>query len=573
MQEEFEHALTLPGVCLALIHREGIVMAVSTAVERDLGYSAESLVGAHFAALLPNMAPAVDGIRDDSGRVRIGEGLTGEIPSANGEIRKVEVQIGAQHSKVLDQSVIVVTFRTLERGTVPDPVDPRGAGRDPVTALPAVPTLMSHLSRWLDVRSRGSAQCAVIAFDIQDFQSINADFGRAFGDALLEAVALRARNGLRSEDLVVRDHSDEFLVFMPNVGAGRDLKAVVARFHASLNGNYHLNGRTVAVRFALGVAMAPQDGNTADSMLESAQQALRVAKQRAMRWPVYCESLGLGVVSGVRDLRRLLRGGPTRGDLLMVAQPIVGLNGAVSLVGAEALLRWRRGPDMAYESVGPYLGMMQSQKDLSALDAWVAKTGAEAVRSLEMVRAGRVLNLNATGQNLPALAKLLMERLAGDLTGICVELTEHRLVQCNQSSVRALQSIRDHGGLVALDDFGTGYSSLAYLQSLPLDEIKVDRAFTARLDSPDGVIRQQGRGLLRTIKFLADTLKLRLIVEGVETVEQLRVLQDFEIHYAQGFLFGAAQPIAEFCEWQKGAAFGDTVQAAFAGDRQPRPAA
>jgi len=413
------------------------------------------------------------------------------------------------------------------------------AYHNPVTGLPNRAEFRQSLPALL--KNAGSLVVAIV--DIQGFGRINDSRGRAYGDALLRLVG-DALAGVASNAFVAHPESDAFLVAYP---AGPD-NAIQASdrldtfLHTLGQLPFVVDNETVYLGLSAGIALAPLHGDDGESLERHALAALAEGKQRRLRVLPFNEDMR-GRAARRLELERDLRRAIDNEEFVLHYQP--KFDGATQrLLGAEALLRWRR-TDGTLVSPADFIPVLEETGLIVAVGRWVLRRALlDATRWRDRHPSIRIaVNLSArelrSADFIEAYGAILGPH-AGDQP-IDIEVTESLLMDDVEHSTHLLDRLRDLGCRVAIDDFGTGYSSLNYLARLPADEIKIDQSFIALLaQSPETM------GLVTNIITLAHSLSLQVVAEGVEEEEQAKQLRLLRCDAVQGFFYGRPMPAADF---------------------------
>jgi diguanylate cyclase (GGDEF)-like protein len=409
------------------------------------------------------------------------------------------------------------------------------ATHDPLTGLANRSLLSDRLIRAVaSVRREGAL--AVLFVDLDSFKLINDSYGHHAGDDLLRQVAARLQHATRPQDTVARFAGDEFVVLCEGLHTELPGFVVAERILHALSPPFHLRLGLVTVTASVGVALceasdlarADEDDHAAwtdaEALLQAADTAMFAAKVKGPgRYEVYSDALHSQARERL-ELTEALRRALPAGDLLLHYQPLADLDtGAV--VGLEALTRLQL-PDGAVRPAADFIDLAEDIGLIVEIDRWALATAAE--QAAAWARAGHPLPrlaVNASASRLadPRLVTDVVAALARvpESFELCLEITEHAIMDRRDHVIPVLRQLHDLGVLIALDDFGTGHSSLAYLQQFPVDVIKLDRSFLAPVEGQAPDDRLIG-GLLE----LAGTLDLAVVVEGIETIEQLRRLRD-----------------------------------------------
>ncbi|KAA6183469.1 EAL domain-containing protein [Thiohalocapsa marina] len=427
------------------------------------------------------------------------------------------------------------------------------AYHDTLTALPNRVLGQQQLAHALAAASRQCAGLAVLSLDLEKFKDVNDSHGHAVGDRLLQAVARRLTQTLRSEDHVWRLSGDEFMVIVANLpatNAASQASAVCHRLLAHLVAPYDLGSVQLAPHFAVGVAVYPRDGREAETLMRNANTALRAAKESGQHG--YClfePSLGAALNQYVAT-REALQTALEQDGLELHYQPQVDLRSG-QVLGVEALLRCRQQGDELMVP-GAFIGAAEESGLIVPMGRWVLR---EACRQTAAWQAAGLkdltmaVNLSAVQFRHPELMTDVFDALAGNgLDPGCLELelTESLLLQNAALVQQTVRSWKARGIRLAIDDFGTGYSSLAYLKHFKVDKLKIDRSFII-----DILQDEQARAIVQAMIQMARSLDLRTIAEGVEAVslaEQLRIMGCDE---AQGFLYARPLPAQALFAWMQ----------------------
>ncbi len=420
------------------------------------------------------------------------------------------------------------------------------ATRDALTGLPNRNLLIDRVNHAILAAARSRGRLALLVFDLDRFKLVNDSLGHRAGDALLRAVAERLSNTLRREDTLARTGGDEFVLLWDGLKAAQDAAAVAQRILGILARPFVVEGRSLSVSASIGIGVYPDDGRDFSELLKNADAALHHAKETGRGGFRFSSpelnAKALERLTMLNDLRRAL----ARGELVMRFQPVVRGRGA-SLVGAEALVRWRH-PERGLLGPEAFIPIAEESGLIRALGEWTLQRALSQAGAWQRSLPGRPwISLNVSAHELAdgdAFVARLREALrAADVEGgrIELEVTERVLLANLPANIETLRRIGELGVRVAIDDFGTGYSSLAYLRRLPIDKLKIDRSFLRELESSrdDAVIVQ-------TIAAMARSLGLHVAAEGVESEGQLARLLALGCEEWQGHLHSGPLEAAEF---------------------------
>ena len=411
--------------------------------------------------------------------------------------------------------------------------------QDPLTGLANRTLLLDRLGQALD-RSRGSGSTVAVLFlDLDRFKVVNDSMGHDAGDQLLIAVAERIQRTLRPQDTAARCGGDEFIILCEDINGPSDAVAVAERVLAALSAPVSLLGQQLVISASVGIALANAHNDDAAGLLRDADSAMYEAKGRGpARWSLFDHRMRERAVARL-ELENDLRYAIQHGELDLHYQPNVRLSDE-GVVGMEALVRWEH-PERGSLPPAEFIALAEETGLILPLGAWVIETACRQLAdwiNRGCVGAGDLyISVNLSPHQLSHSG--LVNHIAGVLmmTGLsprslCLEVTESALLDDLHGARRVLERLRRLGVRIALDDFGTGYSSLSYLQMLPVDILKLDRSFIARL-SPDPRDRAVVAGMID----LAHALDITVVAEGVETEQQLAELRKLDCDLVQGFHF------------------------------------
>ena len=415
-----------------------------------------------------------------------------------------------------------------------------GASHDPLTGLANRVELLVQLEAATRRSARRRDSCAVLFVDLDDFKIVNDSLGHSAGDELLCAVATRLRQFARTEECVARLGGDEFVVVLEGLDSPEAAITASSRLADVFNAPFLLRNHELALTASIGVVVDAQrtDGDV-ESILRDADLAMYEAKGSPSRRTWVFEPDIRNRATDRLELTNALRHATANGELRLLYQPIFE-TATGTIVATEALLRWHR-PDGTIVEPLDFIPVAESSGAIIEIGNWVIRTAAADLATGTDL--DRSVTVNVSPIQLRDVGFATTTRAAVEAVGLAperviLEITESALVEPDPTVDQNLEALRRAGFPMAIDDFGTGYSSLAYLTRLAVDWIKIDRMFVNDLggERPDQV-------LVRTILRMADELGLKVIAEGVETPEQLAILQSLGCHAVQGFLL--ARPAAD----------------------------
>ena len=407
---------------------------------------------------------------------------------------------------------------------------------DPLTDLPNRSLFQEKLDTALSFSRRGR-QFALHCLDLDRFKDINDTLGHPIGDRLLCVVAQRLVESVRDTDVVARLGGDEFAIIQNAISSPMEATQLAARVIDVVSEPVEIEGHQILVGASGGLAFGPEDGACAEQLLKNADMALYRAKSEGRG---VCRLFHPEMDAKMQrrramelDLRRAL----PEGQLVLFYQPVVGAL-TREIVGFEALLRWQH-PANGLIPPGEFIPLAEETGMIVPIGEWVLKEAC-ATAARWPIRASVSVNVSARqfeGSSLiPSITSALScSGLEPDRLEI--EITETVLMQETDAASTILYKLRDLGIRIALDDFGTGYSSLSYLTRFPFDRIKIDQSLVRELGN-----KSDSMAIVHAVANLGDSLGMAITAEGVESREQLEVLQRAGCTELQGYFFGRPMP-------------------------------
>ena len=408
---------------------------------------------------------------------------------------------------------------------------------DPLTGLPNRVALQSLLSQELANAERNKAMAAILFIDLDRFKQANDTHGHAFGDRLLIQAANRIRNHVREDDVVARIGGDEFTVILSEVKTTREAASVARKLIQSLSRRFEVEGQTIYTGASVGIAMYPDDGTGGAELLKMADTAMYRAKSAGRsrfafyEEPMNAESKRRSLLDG--ELRNALE----RRELVLHYQPQIDLKTG-ALCGVEALVRWQH-PTRGLLFPKDFVDYAEEIGLIPQIGAWVMMEACLQYQRWheEGVRVPRV-SVNVSNGQLPRsnfvpTVRQLLNSIKVPAGALEIEVTESMLIEGGKPAMEALNQLATDGVLIAIDDFGTGYSSFSYLKTMPARVLKLDMSFLvdAKLDNDAGKI-------VAAIINMAHALQKEVVAEGIERVDQLKLLKTLGCERGQGYLFG-----------------------------------
>ena len=419
------------------------------------------------------------------------------------------------------------------------------AYHDRLTDLPNRAWLYQRLEQLIVTEQKQRAPFTLLHLDIEHYRDVNEALGHQQGDALLRLIGPRLSESVGDSGTVARIGSDEFAVVLPAADADAAVgycEQIISAFARP----FELSDLAVELQASIGIALYPGHGDDADSLMRRADMAVRAAKKSGTEFAFPAQDSEQGMVRRftlTRDLRRAIE----NDELVLYCQPKLDIASG-TICSAEMLARWNHS-ELGAISPTEFVAIAERTGLIKPLTYWVVKEATRHLHDFEQAGLDLPLAVNLSVRNLHD------PKLTERITGLCttwgvtparlqLEITESAIMEDHDGARDVLVRLHDLGFELHIDDFGTGYSSLAYLQSLPVDAIKVDQSFVRKMR-----INEDSRTIARSTIDLAHNLGLKAIAEGVEDQPTLNLLAEMGCDMAQGFYIARPMPVRDFYEW------------------------
>ncbi|MEO9227599.1 MAG: EAL domain-containing protein [Devosia sp.] len=453
---------------------------------------------------------------------------------ARGEYDKTVVEFGTrtiqmQHHPMKDGG-FVSTHEDITEQCQQEARIQHLARHDALTELPNRAQFLDEMAASEALIERGE-MAAVLCIDLDHFKSVNDTLGHALGDKVLKQASARLWGTTRETDILARLGGDEFSLLLKPIDKPGDAAAIAERIVKTMSAPFIIDGHQVSIGASVGIALAPQDGETTDVLMKNADMALYRAKSEGRSTYHFFEKDMDAAIQKRRMIEAGLRAALALNELRVVFQPLIGLK-ENRVTCLEALLRWTHNG----EAISPaeFIPIAEETGLIVPIGEWVLREACEAA-VLWPVKVRVAVNLSP----VQFKNKRLFETVHGILastglppTRLELEITESLLLTDNEQTLQTLHRLRAIGIRISMDDFGTGYSSLSYLRAFPFDKIKIDRSFMRDLDT-----RGDSLAIIKAVIGLGHSLGMSTTAEGVETEEQLAAVREQGCNEVQGFLF------------------------------------
>jgi diguanylate cyclase (GGDEF)-like protein/PAS domain S-box-containing protein len=531
------------GDAIVTVDADGIVVSANPATAALFGYPLPHLQGLPFATLVPGAGGAgeADGLARLAGMPSDGC----ELDGIDARAQPFPVALSVSPVELPGERLYVCILRDLTEQHRSQAHIHRLAHHDSLTGLENRAALGMRLEQQLAQARRSNLPLAVLFIDLDHFKKINDSLGHQAGDLLLVGASARMKDLLRDVDTLARLGGDEFIIVLGGPLTPDSVSSVAVRLVESLQQPYYLNGITAHSGASVGVALFPDDGEDADTLVRHADMAMYAAKREGRgNFQFFSPAMNAATHEHLM-LENRMWAALEHGGFEVHLQAQVALDTG-RVIGAEALLRWHD-PELGNVDPSRFIPIAEESGLILPLGDWVLARAMALLAEWQHEGLGGLrlaVNLSARQFGGGALLSRLDQLLAQhriDPSLMELEITETAAMRDPENTRTLLRQLRARGFKLAIDDFGTGYSSLAYLKLFAIDRIKIDRGFVKDIehDPNDAAIVGATIGL-------AHSLGLSVVAEGVETQFQRGFLRDKHSDEAQGYLFGRPMPAREF---------------------------
>ncbi len=409
------------------------------------------------------------------------------------------------------------------------------ATTDPLTLLPNRRVLADRLAHGILTADRHiNAAFALIFIDLDRFKNVNDSLGHGVGDQMLKLAAQRISDATRKGDTVARLGGDEFAVVLERLQKPEDAGQVAQKIIDAVAAPYFVNGHTLNISCSIGISVFPADAGDAVELLRNADLAMYAAKEHGRHsYQYFSPSLNAKVLERV-TLERALRDALAQKQFEIYYQPKFSYHTG-QMAGVEALLRWHH-PQQGLISPGRFIPIAEETRLILVIGDWVLRSACEQLVKWQgrlQVEMSLAVNISVVqiDANLVKTVSAALQDSGLEARFLEIEITENVLLRNVDETIEILRQLSDLGVRIAIDDFGTGYSSLSYLRYFKLDTIKIDQSFVGNMST-----HENDAAIVRAIIALAHSMKMRVVAEGVETLEQKNALGEMGCDTWQGYL-------------------------------------
>ena len=441
----------------------------------------------------------------------------------------------------------VIVFRDVSAARAMALQTTYSAHHDFLTGLPNRMLLNDRINQAIALALRHKKHVAVLFLDLDGFKHINDSLGHPTGDKLLQSVARRLVNCVRTADTVSRQGGDEFVVLLSEVERSEDAALSARRILQAVAEAHSFDQHDLHITTCIGVSVYPDDGLDAETLIKNADTAMYQAKENGRQsFQFFKPAMNVRAVER-QSIEESLRRALERREFAVHYQPKINLKTG-EITGAEALLRWTH-PTRGSVSPAQFIPVAEDCGLIVPIGNWVLREACRQARAwmdAGLPLASMAVNISSMefrNENFLAGVFAVLKNTSLDPRSLEVELTESVLMKHAESAASILNTLRASGVQLAVDDFGTGYSSLSYLRKFPVDALKIDQSFVRQITTAPGET-----GIVAAVISMGRSLKLRIVAEGVETQEEMAFLQANYCEEAQGYYFGRPMSPQQFAK-------------------------
>jgi len=531
------------AAAIVTINAKGLIESFNSSAESTFGYSSENMHNKPFKNLLSTEYQQQFDTILENPSMRVQQELIGLRQSGE----KFPLLLSFSEAMVENDRFFTMILQdiTKQREFVTDLE--YLATHDALTGLANRSLLYRSLAEEINIARANQGLLAVMFLDLDRFKSVNDTLGHATGDLLVQKVAERLMTCIRKNDLVARIGGDEFALILTQLRNVADVTHIAEKILAHITTPYALEGHEIYVFGSIGISIFPSHDQTSENLLQKADIAMYHAKQnggnRYVIYDLHAHRLNPARLTLESKLRRAV----AANELNVLYQPKIDLQRG-TIIGFEALCRWN---DAELGPIAPseFIPLAEETWLIEPIFEFVLKTACQMMAALQAkIQQPLSIAVNLSGRqiqnkNLPNTIAQTLQSTGLAASDLELEITESVIVQQSQAVNTTLQELKQLGLKISIDDFGTGYSSLSYLKHLPVDMLKIDRAFISSMSN-----QPKDRAIVTTIIEMAHQLNMHVLAEGVETKEQVHFLQELNCDQAQGFYFSEPIPQSQIEE-------------------------
>lgn len=538
--EAYIHAvLDNVGEGIIVVDKEGLIVSFNNAAEKIFGQTGSEMINQSFSVLVSAEDLSLSGKYrpyDESRGISPPLGVSREVVGIRKDFSAFPLELKTSELHIQNRRLFITSARDISERKAAEQRIRYMASHDALTNLPNRTLLQDRIQQALVHNRRNKALSAVLFIDLDKFKVINDTLGHDVGDGLLQEAAARLSSHIRAEDTLARQGGDEFIILLNEIKHAQDAGQIAQKLLATLTQAFHVKGKELHISASIGIAIYPDDGESMEALLKNSDTAMYHAKESGRNNFQYFSEQMNRYAAEKQLLSSNLRHAIDRNELRLVYQPICRMADN-EISGMEALLRWEH-PEHGLVSPDIFIPLAEETGLILNIGEWVFRAACAQIRAWK-----------ADGYAVPRIAinlsakQFRQKSLAADISAILrdtglnshhigIELTESMLLENVDDVVNTLRVLSEMGLEISIDDFGTGYSSLSYLKRFTIHKLKIDKSFV-----DDMTQNTTDADIVAAIISMAHSLKKSVVIEGVETREQLDYLRGICDEQYQGYLY------------------------------------
>jgi diguanylate cyclase (GGDEF)-like protein/PAS domain S-box-containing protein len=553
MEARYRGILEAAPDAIVVVNEAGEIVLLNRQAEKQFGYHRDELLGQRVKNIIPTGFAerlTADGLQSLEGSLayQIGTGIELVGRRKDGSEFPIEIMLSPQ--ECAEGILVTAAIRDVSAARAMTLQMVHTAQHDFLTGLPNRALLNDRVEQAIVFASRHATKVGVLFLDLDGFKHINDSLGHPIGDKLLQSVAARVVNCIRGSDTVSRQGGDEFIVLLSEMQHSEDAAITSRRMLQAVANPHSIDHHDLYVTASIGVSVYPDDGLDAETLIKNADTAMYQAKEKGRQgYQFFKRAMNVRAVER-QSIEESLRCALERQEFSLHYQPKVDLREGI-ITGAEALIRWTH-PHRGQVTPAQFIPVAEDCGLIVPIGNWVLREACRQART--WIDAGLLLpriavnisSIEFRNEHFLEGIFAILEETGLDARFLELELTESALMKHAEFATHALQTLRAEGAQVAVDDFGTGYSSLSYLAKFPIDSLKIDQSFVRQITTAP-----EEKTIVTAIISMGRSLNLRVVAEGVETLEELTFLHAHQCDEAQGYYFSRPLPPQQFAELLK----------------------